>query len=74
MRNYRYLISDNFQAETIAKDLQIQLNVNRFDDVTIRAVNARNEVIVQVPVASSYSLEETMDSFMENYKTGVILE
>ncbi len=73
MKNYRYLIQDKFDANTIANDLRVQLNVNRFENVTIKAVNQRNEVIVQVPDSSDH-LEIAVESFMENYQTGVILE
>ncbi|PAD66784.1 hypothetical protein CHH83_22215 [Bacillus sp. 7586-K] len=73
MKNYRYLIQDKFDANSIANDLRVQLNVNRFDNVTIKAVNQRNEVIVQVPDSSDH-LEIAVESFMENYQTGVILE
>jgi hypothetical protein len=74
MRNFRYLLSDQFQAANIAEDLRLQLEINRFKNVNITAVTMRNEVIVQVPEASDLSLEVAVDSFMENYKTGVILE
>lgn len=74
MKNYRYLISDQYQAKNIAEDLRIQLGVNRFNNVNITPVTMRNEVIVQVPDASSLSLETAVNSFMENYQTGVILE
>ncbi|MGM0876286.1 MAG: hypothetical protein ACQEWV_16320 [Bacillota bacterium] len=74
MRNFRYLISDEFQAASIAEDLRLQLEVNRFNNVNITPVTMRNEVIVQVPEASDLLLEVAVDSFMENYKTGVILE
>ncbi|MFC0271711.1 hypothetical protein ACFFIX_09605 [Metabacillus herbersteinensis] len=74
MKNYRYLISDQYQAKSIAEDLRIQLEVNRFNNVNITPVTMRNEVIVQVPDASSLSLETAVNSFMESYQTGVILE
>ncbi|WP_226666364.1 hypothetical protein [Metabacillus litoralis] len=74
MRNYRYLVSDKYKAKEIAEDLRVQLDINRYQDVHVKAVNNRNEVIVQVPPASTLALEETVDSFMAEYKTGVILE
>ncbi|MBM7602359.1 methyl coenzyme M reductase beta subunit [Metabacillus crassostreae] len=74
MRNYRYLLSDKYNAGTIAEDLKVQLDINRFQDVHVKAVDNRNEVLVQVPSTGPLSLEETVDSFMEEYKTGVILE
>lgn len=73
MRNVRYLIDEQFQAEEIAKDLEVQLEVNRFFNISVTAVENRNEVIVQIP-ESNDNLEEAIGSFMDNYKTGVILE
>ncbi|HAQ06950.1 MAG TPA: hypothetical protein DCR24_05275 [Bacillus bacterium] len=73
MRNVRYLINDQFNAHSIAEDLRVQLDVNRFSNINVVAVERRNEVIVQVPEANG-SVEEVVDSFMENYQTGVILE
>lgn len=73
MKNFRYLISDQFKAESLAEDLRIQLEVNRIYHINIVSVNTRNEVIVQVPEANG-SLEEVVESFMEGYQNGVILE
>jgi hypothetical protein len=73
MKNFRFLISDQFNAESLAEDLRTQLEVNRLHHVNIVAVNTRNEVIVQVPEAN-VSLEEVVETFMEGYQTGVILE
>lgn len=73
MRNYRFLIKDQFEANSVANDLRVQLDINRFHDVNIAAVGNRNEVIVQVPEANG-NLEETVESFMQNYQSGIILE
>lgn len=48
MRNYRFLINDQFQANSIAEDLRVQLDINRFNDVNILSVDNRNEVLVQI--------------------------
>ena len=48
MRNFRFPISDQFSADQIAKDLQVQLEINRFKHVNVLAADNRNEVIVQV--------------------------
>ncbi|WML44663.1 hypothetical protein [Neobacillus sp. PS3-40] len=73
MKNFRFLINDQFNAQTIAEDLKVQLDVNRLYDVNIVAVNSRNEVIVQVPEANG-TLEEVVESFMDSYQKGIILE
>ncbi|WP_043932095.1 hypothetical protein [Bacillus sp. EB01] len=73
MRNVRYLINDEFEAEEIAEALRLQLDVNRYRDVQITAVDRRNELIVQVPEAND-GLEEALGSFMAGYQHGVILE
>ena len=48
MRNYRFLINEQFQANSIAEDLRVQLDVNRYNHVNILSVDNRNEVLVQV--------------------------
>jgi len=73
MRNIRYLIGDQYDAENVAEDLKLQLEVNRLNHVGIFPVSARNEVIVQIPEDNN-TLEEVLGSFMESYKTGEILE
>ena len=73
MRNFRFPISDQFSADRIAKDLQVQLEINRFKHVNVLAAANRNEVIVQVPEANE-GIEEAVESFMKSYQTGVILE
>jgi menaquinone-dependent protoporphyrinogen IX oxidase len=73
LKNFRFLINDQFNAQTIAEDLKVQLDVNRLYDVNIVAVNSRNEVIVQVPEANG-TLEEVVESFMDSYQKGIILE
>jgi hypothetical protein len=73
LKNFRYLISREYQADNIAEDLRLQLEINRFNNINVKAVNMRNEVIIQVPDAND-SIEEVVESFMENYQTGVILE
>ncbi|OLS39954.1 hypothetical protein [Bacillus sp. MRMR6] len=73
MKNFRFLIQDQFEANNIANDLRVQMYINRFHDVNIVAVNQRNEVIVQVHEANE-NVEETLESFMRDYQSGVILE
>jgi menaquinone-dependent protoporphyrinogen IX oxidase len=73
LRNFRFLIDEKFDANDIAKDLRLQLEINRFHDINIAAVTSRNEVIVQVPNANG-ELEESVESFMNSYQKGVILE
>jgi hypothetical protein len=73
LKNFRYLIKGQYVANDVAKDLQVQLDINRFNDVNITAVDNRNEVIVQVHEAND-NVEETVESFMQNYQSGVILE
>ncbi|NHM33785.1 hypothetical protein [Neobacillus terrae] len=73
MKNFRFLIDDEYNAQSLAEDLRVQLDVNRFYNVKIVAVNQRNEVIVQVPEESSF-IEETVGSFMKGYQNGIILE
>jgi hypothetical protein len=73
LRNYRFLIGEQYNADTIAKDLRLQLDINRFNHVTVAAADYRNEVIVQIPEANE-GLEEAVESFMGSYQKGVILE
>ncbi|PLT29245.1 hypothetical protein [Peribacillus deserti] len=73
MKNHRYLLKDDFQAEDLAEDLKVQLEVNRFDNYTITPVASRNELIVQVPDAAG-DLEDTVDQFMVDYHKGKMLE
>jgi hypothetical protein len=73
MKNVRFLLDDKFQAERLAEDLKLQLEINRFEGAKVVPVKDRNEIIVQIPEANG-ALEETVDSFMKNYRTGEILE
>lgn len=73
MRNLRYLLNDKVEAGRLAEDLRLQLEINRFRDVTIVPVHDRKELIVPVPEANG-ELEETVETFMTAYKTGLILE
>ncbi|PLR79903.1 hypothetical protein CVD25_13205 [Bacillus canaveralius] len=74
MRNYRYILDKQFQANSVADDLRIQLRMNRMDDdAKVTAVENRNEVLVQVHVGDD-SLEEVVSSFMDSYNPNVILE
>ncbi len=73
MRNYRFLINDQFQANSIAEDLRVQLDVNRFNNVNILPVDNRNEVLVQV-FEQTGEAEQTVESFMQNYQKGIIIE
>ena len=73
MKNFRYLISREYEADSIADDLRLQLEINRFNHVNVKAVTVRNEVLVQVPDAND-SIEEVVENFMHNYQTGIILE
>jgi hypothetical protein len=73
MRIYRFLINDQFQANSIADDLRVQLDINRFNDVNIVSVDNRNEILVQVFEANG-AAEQTVESFMQNYQKGIIIE
>jgi hypothetical protein len=73
LRNYRFLINDQFQANSIAEDLRVQLDINRFNDVNILSVDNRNELLVQV-FESSGATEETVETFMQDYQKGIIIE
>ncbi len=73
MRNYRFLINEQFQANSIAEDLRVQLDVNRYNHVNILSVDNRNEVLVQV-FESSGGAEETVETFMQDYQKGIIIE
>ncbi|RHW42032.1 hypothetical protein D1B31_05155 [Neobacillus notoginsengisoli] len=73
MRNVRYLIQNDYSAEEIAEALKLQLEINRYENVSITAVERRNEVIIQIP-EDNENLEETLGSFMAGYQDGVILE
>ncbi|WP_026693599.1 hypothetical protein [Peribacillus kribbensis] len=73
MKNHRYLLKDSIQAEELAGDLRVQLEVNRFDDYSIVPVVQRNELIVQIPDAAG-DLEDTVDAFMAGYYDGKMLE
>jgi hypothetical protein len=73
MRNYRFLINDQFQANSIAEDLRVQLDINTFNDVNILSVDNRNEVLVQV-FEPTGAAEETVESFMQSYQKGIIIE
>jgi hypothetical protein len=73
MRIYRFLINDQFQANSIADDLRVQLDINRFNDVNIVSVDNRNEILVQVFEANA-AAEQTVESFMQNYQKGIIIE
>jgi hypothetical protein len=61
------------KADSLAEDLRLQMDVNRFHNVEIKAVSSRNEIIVQVPDLNS-DLEKTLESFMDSYQSGIILE
>lgn len=73
LRSYRFLINDQFQANSIAEDLRVQLDINRFNDVNIFPVDNRNEVLVQV-FESTGGAEETVETFMQDYQKGIIIE
>jgi len=73
LRNLRFLIKEQFEANSVANDLRVQLDINRFHDVNISAEDKRNEVTVQIPEANG-NLEETIESFMQDYQSGIILE
>jgi len=73
LRNFRFLIKEQFEANSVANDLRVQLDINRFHDVNISAEDKRNEVTVQIPEANG-NLEETIESFMQDYQSGIILE
>jgi len=73
LRNVRYLIQDEFQANQVADDLKVQLDINRMETISITSVESRNEVIVQIPEANE-SVEEVLSGFMRGYQKGMILE
>lgn len=73
MKNFRFLLKDGAESAQIAKDLRVQLDVNRYQNVSVTPVTGRNEVIVQVPDESGM-IEETIESFMKDYQTGEMLE
>jgi len=73
MRNYRFLINEQFQANSIAEDLRVQMEVNRFNDVNILSVDNRNEILVQV-FESNEAANETVETFMQDYQKGIIME
>ncbi|RDU35723.1 hypothetical protein DRW41_16405 [Neobacillus piezotolerans] len=73
MKNVRYIIQDEYEANKIAEALKTQLDINRFIDVEVTAVDLWNELIVQIP-ENNAALEETLGSFMAGYQDGVILE
>jgi hypothetical protein len=73
LKNYRFVLNNQIDASSLAEDLRVQLEVNRFHHVNIVAVVARNEVIVQVPEANG-QLEDVVESFMEGYQASIILE
>ena len=73
MRNYRFLINEQFQANSIAEDLRVQMDINRFNDVNILPVDNRNEILVQV-FESNSAAEETVETFMQDYQKGIIIE
>ncbi|PLR95080.1 hypothetical protein [Bacillus sp. T33-2] len=73
MRNYRYLLKDQFDANIIADDLRLQLAIYRFENTSVTSIPNRNEVIVQIPDANG-TAEEAVESFMANYHTTKMLE
>jgi|GEM_PF-1503296 len=73
MRNYRFLINDQFQANSIAEDLRVQLDINRFNDVNILSVDNRNEVLVQI-FESNGAAQEAVETFMQDYHKGIVME
>ncbi|MCP8969980.1 hypothetical protein [Ectobacillus ponti] len=73
MRNLRYLLNNKRDANQLAEDLQVQLEVNRFENVTVVPIPERKELIIQVPEADG-ALEDTVEAFMSDYKDGLILE
>jgi hypothetical protein len=73
LKNFRYLISREYEADSVAEDLRLQLEINRVNQVHVKAVTVRNEVLVQVPDAND-SIEEVVENFMYSYQTGIILE
>jgi hypothetical protein len=73
LRSYRFLINEQFQANNIAEDLRVQLDINRFNDVNILSVDNQNEVLVQV-FEPNEAAEETVETFMQDYQKGIIIE
>ena len=73
MRSLIYFLNDKMEAEQLAEDLKVQLEINRFRNVMVVPVNEKKELIIQVPEANG-ELEEAVEAFMEDYKEGVMLE
>ncbi|MBY0007490.1 MULTISPECIES: hypothetical protein [Priestia] len=73
MRSHRYTIKDSLKADEVAKDLELQLDINRMSDVRILSVNAQNEILVQMQEENEEA-EDVIDVFMKEYKTEEIIE
>lgn len=73
LKNVRYVLNNEFQADRVASDLRVQLDVSRISNVEIKSVESRNEVIVQIPEAND-SVEEVLSGFMKDYHKRIILE
>ncbi|MED3951295.1 hypothetical protein C1N83_19570 [Priestia aryabhattai] len=73
MRSHRYTIKDSLKADEVAKDLELQLDINRMSDVRILSVNAQNEILVQMQEENEEA-EDVIDVFMKEYKTEEIIK
>ncbi|MQR89009.1 hypothetical protein GFV16_24460 [Bacillus megaterium] len=72
MRSHRYIIKDSLKADEVARDLELQLDINRMSDVRILSVNAQNEILVQME--ENEEAGDVIDVFMKEYKTAEIIE
>lgn len=73
MRSHRYIIKDSLKADEVARDLELQLDINRMSDVRILSVNAQNEILVQMEEENEEA-GDVIDVFMKEYKTAEIIE
>lgn len=65
--NIRYNLRSEFEAESIAEDLRLQLDINRFNQVSIESVSQDNQVIIKLPEEHGDMLE-VINQFMHNYQ------
>ncbi|WP_409289921.1 hypothetical protein [Peribacillus sp. SCS-37] len=73
MKNHHYVLKSSVDAEELAEDLRLQLEINRFSNYSITPIPSKNKLIVQVPDADG-PLEETVDIFMADYRKTEALE
>ncbi|OIK14862.1 hypothetical protein [Bacillus sp. MUM 13] len=73
MKTYRYMLKESLDAAELAEDLKVQIAVNRFCDVKISHDEHRNEIVVHLPEADG-TIEDVVEIFMADYKTGELIE